>query len=48
MENWRGDPERGFVLGGLLSTSQFISVLLVGLAIVLFFRLKPRAERKAV
>ena len=29
IEFWRGDAARGFVFGGLLSTSQFIAVLLV-------------------
>lgn len=35
IEFFRGDPDRGFVLGGVLSTSQAIAVgmVLVGLAI---------------
>jgi phosphatidylglycerol---prolipoprotein diacylglyceryl transferase len=48
IEYFRGDPERGFVFGGMLSTSQFISLLLMGVAAVLFFRLKPPAHPKTV
>jgi prolipoprotein diacylglyceryltransferase len=35
LELWRGDPDRGFLLGGALSTSQAIAIgmVLVGLAI---------------
>lgn len=29
LEFWRGDPSRGFVFGGLLSTSQFIAIVMV-------------------
>ncbi|MBI4445144.1 MAG: prolipoprotein diacylglyceryl transferase [Acidobacteria bacterium] len=32
LEFFRGDPDRGFVLGGLLSTSQLISLILVPIA----------------
>jgi len=44
IELFRGDMERGFVFGGLLSTSQFISVLLLMLAAVLFFVLRRPAR----
>jgi phosphatidylglycerol:prolipoprotein diacylglycerol transferase len=44
IEMFRGDPDRGFVLGGLLSTSQFISVLLLIVAAVLFFILRKTAK----
>ena len=39
METFRGDIDRGFVLGGLLSTSQFIAVLLflLGGGLLFFF-----------
>jgi len=40
IEFFRGDPERGFVLDGLFSTSQFISLLLLGFATILYWRLK--------
>lgn len=37
LEFFRGDADRGFVLGGLLSTSQFIAVILAPAALVLWF-----------
>jgi phosphatidylglycerol---prolipoprotein diacylglyceryl transferase len=46
IEFLRGDVERGFVLGGVLSTSQFISVLLMILAVVLYVRLRSRAPAR--
>lgn len=36
LESFRGDADRGFVFGGLLSTSQFIAVLLGPLAVALW------------
>jgi phosphatidylglycerol---prolipoprotein diacylglyceryl transferase len=42
LEFYRGDFDRGFVFGELLSTSQFISLLLVPLAILLYARLAKR------
>jgi phosphatidylglycerol---prolipoprotein diacylglyceryl transferase len=45
IEFFRGDVERGFVLGGLLSTSQSISLMLIIAAAVLFFYLKRPAAR---
>ena len=39
LEFLRGDPDRGFVFGHLLSTSQFIAVLAVAVAAVLYWRL---------
>ena len=39
LEFLRGDPDRGFVFGHLLSTSQFIAVLAVAVAVVLYWRL---------
>ena len=35
LEFFRGDADRGFVFGGLLSTSQFIAVVLCAVAVVL-------------
>jgi hypothetical protein len=39
--------ERGFVLAGLLSTSQSISLVLIIIAIVLFFYLKQPPVKAA-
>jgi len=36
LEFFRGDSDRGFVFGGLLSTSQFIAVILMPVAGVLW------------
>jgi phosphatidylglycerol:prolipoprotein diacylglycerol transferase len=36
LEFFRGDEDRGFVLGGALSTSQFIAVIMVVVAVVVF------------
>jgi phosphatidylglycerol---prolipoprotein diacylglyceryl transferase len=36
LEFFRGDADRGFVFGGLLSTSQFIAIVMFGVAIVVF------------
>jgi len=47
IEIYRGDSIRGFVIDGILSTSQFISILVFALAlVVLLFRLK-QATRAA-
>jgi len=50
LEFFRGDADRGFVFGGLLSTSQFIAVVLVPIAIVLWAlrHRTPRAARRPV
>jgi len=46
LEFYRGDADRGFVFGGLLSTSQFIAVLLAPIAIVLWrMRRRPSLAR---
>lgn len=42
LEFFRGDPDRGVVLGGLLSTSQFISLLLVPAAVIGYFYARRR------
>jgi phosphatidylglycerol---prolipoprotein diacylglyceryl transferase len=39
IEFFRGDADRGFLFGGSLSTSQFISLTLLALAAVLYYRL---------
>jgi phosphatidylglycerol:prolipoprotein diacylglycerol transferase len=46
VEFFRGDADRGFLFGGLLSTSQFISVILLISAATLFFILKPEVKEK--
>jgi phosphatidylglycerol---prolipoprotein diacylglyceryl transferase len=47
IEFFRGDAERGFVLGGLLSTSQSISLMLIIVAVVLLFYLKQPPAKTA-
>jgi phosphatidylglycerol:prolipoprotein diacylglycerol transferase len=37
----RDDPDRGFLFGGLLSTSQFIALLMIALSAVIWRR-RPR------
>ena len=36
LEYFRGDADRGFVLGGALSTSQFIGIIMFALSLVMF------------
>jgi len=45
LEFFRGDADRGFVFGGLLSTSQFIAIPLAAIAIVV---LLTRSRRPVV
>jgi phosphatidylglycerol:prolipoprotein diacylglycerol transferase len=40
LEYFRGDADRGFVLGGSLSTSQFIAVVVVLVSVSLAYKLK--------
>ncbi|MBI4166468.1 MAG: prolipoprotein diacylglyceryl transferase [Acidobacteria bacterium] len=48
IEFLRGDPDRGFVFGGALSTSQFIAILAIGISAILYWRLRgQRAEPAA-
>jgi phosphatidylglycerol:prolipoprotein diacylglycerol transferase len=42
LEFFRGDADRGFVFGGLLSTSQLIAVILIPAALVLWMRRQSR------
>jgi phosphatidylglycerol:prolipoprotein diacylglycerol transferase len=48
LEFLRGDPDRGFVFGHLLSTSQFIAILAVGVAAILGWRLRGHRAEPAV
>ena len=47
IEVWRGDLVRGFVIPGVLSTSQFIGVLtaLASLAMLFYLSRRSRAEK---
>jgi phosphatidylglycerol:prolipoprotein diacylglycerol transferase len=49
IEFFRGDPDRGFVLGGALSTSQAIAAVMVpvGIALVLWARRRARSGQQA-
>lgn len=45
VEYVRGDAERGFVFGGLMSTSQFLGLVLAALAIVAYVALDRKHKR---
>jgi len=45
LEIWRGDSIRGFVIEDFMTTSQFISVPMLVLAIALHLKLKNKAKR---
>lgn len=42
IEIFRGDESRGYVIEGVLSNSQFISIILIAIAIFIYFRMKNR------
>jgi phosphatidylglycerol:prolipoprotein diacylglycerol transferase len=46
LEFFRGDPDRGMLFDGLLSTSQFVSLLIVPSALVAYFVSRRRASEK--
>jgi phosphatidylglycerol:prolipoprotein diacylglycerol transferase len=46
IEFFRGDPDRGFVLGGALSTSQAIAAVMVPMGIGILAWARQRARRK--
>jgi phosphatidylglycerol:prolipoprotein diacylglycerol transferase len=48
IEFLRGDPDRGFLFDGQLSTSQFISIVLMIFATVLYLMLRRNFKKKAV
>jgi phosphatidylglycerol:prolipoprotein diacylglycerol transferase len=43
LETLRGDLERGFVIQDWLSNSQFISLLLIGVAVYFYVKLNRKA-----
>ena len=47
IEIWRGDLVRGFVIPGVLSTSQFIGVLTALAALGMLFYLSRRSRAEA-
>jgi len=47
LETWRGDLVRGFLIPGVLSTSQFIGILTAGLAAGMLFTLSRRSRAEA-
>lgn len=47
LETWRGDLVRGFVIPGLLSTSQFIGLLTAALAAGMLYILSRRSRAEA-
>jgi phosphatidylglycerol:prolipoprotein diacylglycerol transferase len=46
LEFFRGDADRGFVFGGLLSTSQFIAAILAPAAVALWFVRRRRSTER--
>lgn len=47
LEFWRGDP-RGGILGGALSTSQFVAIVMVTIALGMLARLRAGSRRETV
>jgi phosphatidylglycerol:prolipoprotein diacylglycerol transferase len=47
LEMFRGDPERGYVIDGVLSTSQFISILVAACALIAIVILRKRGIARA-
>jgi phosphatidylglycerol---prolipoprotein diacylglyceryl transferase len=47
LEFFRGDADRGFVFGGLLSTSQFIALILAPIAVLLWARRRRTSPKFA-
>jgi phosphatidylglycerol:prolipoprotein diacylglycerol transferase len=48
LEFFRGDADRGYLFGGLLSTSQFISIVVVPIAIFAYLYLRSRPVKDRV
>ena len=46
IEFFRGDVDRGFIFGGLLSTSQTIAVILAIVSLILLFRRASKRDRR--
>lgn len=47
LELFRGDLDRGFVIAGWLSNSQFVSLIIIGISIYYYFRLNKKRRMKA-
>jgi phosphatidylglycerol:prolipoprotein diacylglycerol transferase len=45
IEIFRGDLDRGFIIDGILSNSQFISLLIFTGAMIVYIRLAKRSKR---
>jgi len=46
IEIFRGDIQRGFLVGNILSTSQFISIAVIAISVYLYFRLNKKSKLK--
>jgi phosphatidylglycerol:prolipoprotein diacylglycerol transferase len=46
LEFFRGDADRGFFFGGMLSTSQFIGIIMLALAVVILIVRRRRAVQR--
>jgi phosphatidylglycerol:prolipoprotein diacylglycerol transferase len=44
LELFRGDLDRGFVIDNMLSNSQFISVLIIGVAVYFYVKLRRKGN----
>ncbi len=45
-ENFRGDDERGFLFGGILTYSQFIAILLIVVSAIIWYKLAKKEKIK--
>ena len=46
IEIFRGDEERGYIIDGVISHSQFISIIVITIAMWAYFRFKKKADLK--
>ena len=46
IEIYRGDEERGYIVDGLISHSQFISILVIAVTLYFYFRFKKKGSLK--
>ncbi|MEQ9466778.1 MAG: prolipoprotein diacylglyceryl transferase [Ekhidna sp.] len=47
IEFFRGDEERGYIIDGVLSHSQFISLIVIAVTVWMYLRFKKKAEFKS-